>query len=193
MRTANCNNWRPMYLSQVAACSKASWPEVARCWLPGARISTAVSPRSVTASLTARKRMALRLYRHWERGQRRRKAKGYRQCRWQGRHTTQHRVIMSVLLGRPLARNEHVHHIDGRKHNNAPWNLQVLSATAHQHLTRGRYVPVGYCLHCGKPFVRRCPSPRRGLFCCRACGFAARRGRPGHYRVPTPSWAQPFR
>lgn len=40
-----------------------------------------------------------------------------------GRH--EHRIIAERVLGRPLVRNEVVHHIDGNKRNNAPENIRV--------------------------------------------------------------------
>lgn len=49
-----------------------------------------------------------------------------------GRHA--HRVVAEEMLGRPLQRNEIVHHIDGNKHNNDPSNLQVMSQADHLRL-----------------------------------------------------------
>lgn len=41
----------------------------------------------------------------------------------------EHRVVASTMLGRPLRRNEVVHHKNGIKHDNRPLNLQVFSCT----------------------------------------------------------------
>jgi hypothetical protein len=46
----------------------------------------------------------------------------------------EHRVIAEQMSGRKLLRNEHVHHIDGDKHNNDPSNLMILSASDHAKL-----------------------------------------------------------
>lgn len=40
-------------------------------------------------------------------------------------YVLQHRLVMAKQLGRPLTRNESVHHIDGDKKNNKPDNLQL--------------------------------------------------------------------
>lgn len=45
-----------------------------------------------------------------------------------GRHT--HRVVAELMLGRPLACGEVVHHIDGNKRNNNPENLMIFSSQA---------------------------------------------------------------
>jgi hypothetical protein len=46
-----------------------------------------------------------------------------------GRH--EHRVVAQDMVGRPLRTDEHVHHLDENKHNNAPENLAVMSAREH--------------------------------------------------------------
>jgi hypothetical protein len=43
----------------------------------------------------------------------------------------QHRVVMEQHLGRPLARNEWIHHIDGDKTNNDLSNLALLTPKEH--------------------------------------------------------------
>ncbi len=45
-----------------------------------------------------------------------------------------HRIIAEKMIGRPLRSDEHVHHIDGNKQNNAPENLRVMSKSEHMTL-----------------------------------------------------------
>jgi hypothetical protein len=49
-----------------------------------------------------------------------------------GRH--EHRVVAEAVIGRPLKSDEHVHHKDGNKHNNAPDNLVVMTRSEHLRL-----------------------------------------------------------
>jgi hypothetical protein len=48
-----------------------------------------------------------------------------------GRHT--HRVVMEKMVGRPLAKGEVVHHIDGNPRNNDPENLMLFKSQS-EHL-----------------------------------------------------------
>ena len=61
----------------------------------------------------------------------------YRKIR--GRH--EHRIVAEQMLGRPLAPDEVVHHIDGDGLNNDPENLMVLPSQAEHarlHSTKNR-------------------------------------------------------
>lgn len=49
-----------------------------------------------------------------------------------GGYVAEHRLVMSEKLGRPLEKNEVVHHIDGDKANNAPSNLAVMLRDKHK-------------------------------------------------------------
>jgi hypothetical protein len=52
--------------------------------------------------------------------------------KWFGRHA--HRVFAEAAIGRPLLKNEIVHHLDGNKLNNDLSNLKVMSQSDHMKL-----------------------------------------------------------
>ena len=51
-----------------------------------------------------------------------------------GKKIRLHRYVMEQFLGRKLKRSEHVHHIDGNRHNNDIANLQIMSCSEHHRL-----------------------------------------------------------
>jgi hypothetical protein len=50
---------------------------------------------------------------------------GYRKTRRNGKTVGEHRIIMEETLGRPLLRQEEVHHKNGIKADNSPGNLEL--------------------------------------------------------------------
>lgn len=48
----------------------------------------------------------------------------------------EHRLIMEGILGRVLSQGEHVHHKNGKRWDNRPENLEVLTASEHCRLKR---------------------------------------------------------
>lgn len=89
------------------------------------------------------------------------KGGGYMYCRTEPPHPRAnanglyplHRVIVENRIGRPLRKDEHVHHIDENKANNSDENLAVLSASAHALLHRPSLpMAEAVCYQCGSTF-----------------------------------------
>lgn len=69
-----------------------------------------------------------------------------------------HRYIMSEHIGRPLREWERVHHINGDKTDNRLENLQLMTNTEHDRLTRNpNPVHEKICYLCGRdePYVNK--------------------------------------
>ena len=141
----------------------------ALCWLSGPRIFTGPSRTCATASLAARHRQVRALLRRAARCKV--NPKHYVALRVRVRRDYVHRLVMSTLMGRPLRTDEHVHHVDGDKHNNRPDNLQLLSAGEHSWRTNIRLEFLRACAWCGGPFR---PVHRHQGCCCVKCGAQVR-------------------
>lgn len=51
--------------------------------------------------------------------------KGYRRVQVDGEHIYEHRAVMEEMIGRPLRDGENVHHVNGRRADNRPENLEL--------------------------------------------------------------------
>lgn len=51
-----------------------------------------------------------------------------------------HRLVMQQKMGRALRRDEHVHHLNGKKHDNRPCNLAIVSPSEHIRMHRAALI-----------------------------------------------------
>lgn len=95
--------------------------------------------------------------------------------RW--RTQLQHRWVVEARLGRPLATDEHVHHLNEDKTDNRPENLEVLSKAEHcrQHFATGRTMVRRTCPGCGCGFEVQVKyvNEGKGIYCSRSCSSRA--------------------
>lgn len=89
-----------------------------------------------------------------------------------------HRTLMEQHLGRKLATDEHVHHINGNKQDNRLENLVVLSASEHHkmHPTQGHGLTKD-CAVCGKSFKTKPSDINNRKYCSHTCYFEDKRSR----------------
>lgn len=89
----------------------------------------------------------------------------------------EHRLIMAEAIGRPLETDEHVHHIDGNKSNNALDNLELMTNAEHQKLhdwprTRSRRKTLE-CQRCRASYERKASRAAESRYCSNRCKLDA--------------------
>lgn len=72
---------------------------------------------------------------------------GNRKRNGHGWYLKEHRVVAEKMIGRPLKKDECVHHIDGNKQNNAETNLLVTNNYQHHKLIHASLQEVAYELY----------------------------------------------
>lgn len=72
------------------------------------------------------------------------------------------KYLMEVSIGRYLAADEQIHHIDGNIANNSLNNLEVVMLGEHQRLHRPRInvEKLAICVWCGQSFMMTCQHVR---------------------------------
>lgn len=98
----------------------------------------------------------------------------------------EHVLVAEQKLGRPLTKDEVVHHIDGNKKNNNPDNLMIFATDSDHigyHNGRKAYEQDGVwhtikpsytCEQCGKIFERNFTSKGKHVYCSAECAYLSR-------------------
>src|SRR5678815_4764825 len=76
---------------------------------------------------------------------------GYIEFRQSTRRWLAHRVVMELVIGRKLTRDEIVHHKNGNKLDNRPDNLEITTRSEHR-TKHAKNVP---CKLCNRPAAKR--------------------------------------
>lgn len=89
-------------------------------------------------------------------------------------YVLEHRAVAENKIGRVLAADEVVHHINHNRKDNRPENLQVMGSQAHRklHAKKGRSYVNLVCSQCGAKFVRerrQVHAVSIGVVCSRKC------------------------
>ena len=184
---------RPPRRHPSTPCWKAYWLLAEPCSPSGRPTSTAPSLSLRTETVVPRPRLPNRPRPKRPNGAGALYPGGYIYVLHDGRRSPLHRLVMQEILGRPLLRSEHVHHLDGNPQNNRPENLRVLDAGEHSSKHNRKRPLLLWCAQCGRPMLtgsRRLSVP--ALCCSRKCAAAwywrrcqaAKHGRPAPRPAP---------
>lgn len=103
---------------------------------------------------------------------------GYKRLRIKGKSVLEHRYTMELHLGRKLSSHEHIHHIDGNKHNNSISNLLLTSNPTHAsiHADKGKAMVEILCTYCGTKTMKeernikfKMKNGQTDFYCNRTC------------------------
>lgn len=96
----------------------------------------------------------------------------YKTVKVNGKTKLLHRHVAEQAIGRPLLPTEHVHHVNGDRHDNRPENLRVMAGAEHlrEHGDeRLRYPREKTCAICGGQFVPQPTKRKRKATCSKPC------------------------
>ena len=113
---------------------------------------------------------------------------GYKRIPVNNKSVREHRHVMEQHLGRPLDRDEHIHHIDGDKLNNKIENLILISNAKHRSQHSKIYKDIKQCTKCKKDkplsaFTFRLNNPKYSIrkkfhdSWCKTCNIKIKRER----------------
>lgn len=85
-----------------------------------------------------------------------------------------HRHNASLKLGRWIRSDEHVHHIDKNRQNNALDNLLILNNVEHANLHGQEYLKERKCKNCGETFFKKAREASK-IFCSTECSDSNKR------------------
>ena len=102
----------------------------------------------------------------------------YKTVKRGGKTVLLHRWLVEQQVGRPLRRDEHVHHRNGNCHDNRLENLQLMTVTEHQGHHKNKHPRTKACVICGLTFTPLPTKRARTLVCgwrCRSALIAVKR------------------